>query len=270
MKWIKLRYLAKGRRSVTVDMHGFEGPAKKPKDSVLMNGGNYVKKGEITTAYQLAIPPNNLCEIVDTQYNRERLRKLTVSNLMWDNVQKYDAPTGKYIEERIQRSIPPCFTIEDGTDISADLTTPAQNIENSQIAKLLARIEAQDKKIEAMENTPVTTQPVDPDIKPNPTESMVPKPNTSKKVAKKVTKKSATVVEPPKPMSDENANRPIGEYGSTPVEGPTQMENKPSEGVVVELSPDVTPDSNRFAHKARSNDNSPIDTKIPASNPFPV
>lgn len=265
MKWIKLRYLAKGRRTVTVDMHGFEGPAKKPKDSVLMNAGEYIKKGQITTAYQLAIPPNNLCEIVDTQYNREKLRKLTVSNMMWDNVQSYDAPTGKYIEKRIQRSIPPCFKIEDGTDVFADLTTPAQNIENSQIAKLLAKIEAQDKKIEAqdqklidIENAPVST---------GTTKSKTKKIKATKKVEPIL--KVEIVATPPKAMSDENASRPIEEYGNIPAEGPAQMENKPTEGVTVEVA-DVAPNVNKFGSKIKVGADGPIDTKIPASNPFPV
>jgi len=152
MKWIKLRYLAKGKRTQTVDMHGFEGPGKKPKDSVLMNGGNYVKKGEITTAYQLAIPPSNLCEIVDTQFNRERLRKLTVSNKIWDTVKRYDAPTGKYEDKRIERTISPAFMILDGTDVFSDLTIPMQNIENKQIAELKALVEKQGEQIKELSN----------------------------------------------------------------------------------------------------------------------
>jgi len=256
MKWIKLRYLAKGKRTQTVDMHGFEGPGKKPKDSVLMNGGNYVKKGEITTAYQLAIPPSNLCEIVDTQFNREKLRKLTVSNMIWDNVQYYDAPSGTYKDKRIERSIPPAFTILDGTDIFADLTTPLQNIENSQIAELKALVEKQGEQIENLTNT----------SKPKNTKTTKPK-----KAASKKEEKPEKLAPPPSPMSDASAHMPVEDYGNKVTEPAPKMENAPTKGVIIEDDkPEVKPNTNKFSRKVRSNDNSPIDTSKPSLNPFPV
>lgn len=142
MKTIKLRFNARGRRTMTTDMSGFVGPAKKPMGNIpLRNGGDYIKPGEITSLFRLSIPPNGLCELVDVQHNRERLRVLTKPQSTYEFVPKYNEETGETTQVRQKVTHPPSFTVLDDTPIHEDIITEEQKLESKEVTTLKARIE---------------------------------------------------------------------------------------------------------------------------------
>ena len=73
--YIKVRFLTVGKQRMIHYKNGFEGPAKAnsvPK----IDGDVYMRKGELTLNYQLPVMINGVAFVVDTNHNREKLRRL--------------------------------------------------------------------------------------------------------------------------------------------------------------------------------------------------
>lgn len=136
-RMINLQFIGNGKRTGVIDMHGFHGPAKNN----LFDGGEYVKRGEITGAFTLPIPPSGLCSVVDVQYNRVRLRILTQTSKRWDYKDVYIEKENKWEKERAQVDVPAPFKIlSDDIDISKDLPVEARKYSSEEVATLKARI----------------------------------------------------------------------------------------------------------------------------------
>jgi hypothetical protein len=136
-RMINLKFAGNGKRSGVIDMHGFEGPAKNN----LFDGGEYVKRGEITGAYTLPIPPSGLCSVVDTQHNRLRLRILTQPSKRWDYKDVYIEKENRWEQQRAQIDVPPPFQVlSPDIDISKDLPVEARKYSAEEVAKLKDRI----------------------------------------------------------------------------------------------------------------------------------
>ncbi len=73
--YIKVKFFTVGRQRMIHYRNGFEGPAKNNSDPKI-DGDVYMRKGELTDNYQLPVMTNGVAFIVDTNHNRENIRRL--------------------------------------------------------------------------------------------------------------------------------------------------------------------------------------------------
>ena len=130
MKTIKLLMKSNGKRTMVADVHGFEGPAQAPMNGkgILIDGGDYLKRGEITGHYTLMVPPSGICEVVDTQFNRVKLRTGTKPRQVWEEIPRYIPETGKTVKERKELTLPPAWEVTDGTDVFEDIEVMGEEV----------------------------------------------------------------------------------------------------------------------------------------------
>ena len=113
--YIKIKFLTRGRQRMIHYKHGFEGPAKN--DSVPKIDGNaFMKKGELTLNYLLPVMTNGVAFVVDTNFNREKLRNLLKKGKSKHYETYYDGNTPKKRIADIE--IGPHIKLLDDVDIS--------------------------------------------------------------------------------------------------------------------------------------------------------
>lgn len=92
--YIKVKFLTVGKQKMIHYKNGFEGPAKDNSNPKL-DGDAYMKKGELTLNYQLPVMTNGIGFVVDTNHNREKLRKLLKKEKSSHYEYYYDGNTQK-------------------------------------------------------------------------------------------------------------------------------------------------------------------------------
>lgn len=148
MQYIQLKYKGKGKRTVNVRTHGFMGPARSPLGKGPMKVGfDYLRPGTLTTAFQLTIPPNGECQVVDCQHNRELLRKLTKSRSFYEDVKVFNEETGKYVSERQKLVQEPGWEVISDTPIHEDIVPEPTVGESAEISKLKSQIKEMETKL---------------------------------------------------------------------------------------------------------------------------
>jgi len=185
------------------DQHGFEGPSQTPMNGKqpMKDGGEYVKQGEITGAYTLYIPVSGVCEVVDTQYNRVKLRTLTKPRKVMEVISEYDHESGKTTKVRKEITIQPSFEVTDGTDVFQDIEVLGEKTyTQSELDAILA---------EAMEAKKKGTKPKKIEASVEPTRKGV------------IAKENLEIINPPK---DRFANK-VQPRDMTPIKGTVATPN---------------------------------------------
>ncbi len=161
MKHIQLKYLGIGRRTVNLRVHGFMGPSRSPMGKgPLQVAGDYLRAGTLTTAFQLEVPPNGECQVVDCQHNRELLRKVTRVKKKFEEIKSFNEETGKYSTSRKEIEHPPGFKVIDDTPIDEDIVLETSLNDSTEVAGLkekIAKMEAEKKDSDASKIDPNAT-----------------------------------------------------------------------------------------------------------------
>ena len=126
----------------------------------LQVAGDYLRAGTLTTAFQLEVPPNGECQVVDCQHNRELLRKVTRVKKKFEEIKSFNEETGKYSTSRKEIEHPPGFKVIDDTPIDEDIVLETSLNDSTEVAGLkekIAKMEAEKKDSDASKIDPNAT-----------------------------------------------------------------------------------------------------------------
>ncbi len=158
MKYIKLKYVTRGRRTNKIRTQGFMGPARSPMGKGPLKVGNdYLRPGSLTSAFNLEIPVDGFCEVVDCQHNRVILRKATKSRTVFEDVKVRNDKTGKYTTERKEFEVAPSFKVIDETPIHEDIISDnplGDSVEVLALKKKIADLEKANGTVTPVEDKP--------------------------------------------------------------------------------------------------------------------
>lgn len=135
MKTIQVQFRTLAPRTMDALLHGFEGPAQKPLNGFIVDGGRVLNKGDLTGAYTVVVPPDGNFEVLDTPKNREQLRKITKPGFRWQNNSYYNNETGETIVKKEKIELPVYYFITDGTDLDDEGDRKVEEEETVEIVK---------------------------------------------------------------------------------------------------------------------------------------
>jgi len=138
MKQIKLRQNFYGTRSNFTQMGGFE--LQAPKSASMKDEGFVTRKGELSLGFKVDIPPSGEFSIPDTQYNRVKLRSMSVEKKFTEEVEEYNFKNPektKLVTNEV--TLRPSMLILNDVDINEDLIVPKTSFTEEEMEALFQK-----------------------------------------------------------------------------------------------------------------------------------